>query len=70
MGGDRSNEAKLGCDKDTIRDEILDHDGVDYGNTIIRRSPAAALKQSLPLFSGSCWVTDRTLGSARQVGEG
>ena len=36
MGGDRSNEAKLGCDNNTIRDEILDHDGVDYGNTIDR----------------------------------
>ena len=36
MGGDRSNEANLGCDNDTIRDEILDHDGVDHGNTIDR----------------------------------
>ena len=34
MGGDRSNEAKLGCNKDNIKDEILIHDEVDYGNTI------------------------------------
>ena len=36
MGGDRLNEKNLACDNDTNRDEILDHDEDDHGETIDR----------------------------------
>ena len=36
MGGNRSNETELSCNKDTIGDTILDHSVIDYGDTIDR----------------------------------
>ena len=34
MGGNRLDETELSCNKDTIEDEILDHSGIDNGDTI------------------------------------
>ena len=36
MGGDHLDEVNLNCEKDTDRNEILDHDEVGHGDTIDR----------------------------------